>query len=78
MVGWYVSEKKVAKPNMETLKSYYGEVVLYKRLMTGTGTPYALYKGNQLIANISEYRLAVQEYNATVAKETVRAKVAFG
>ena len=30
MVGWYVSEKKISKPNMEVVKSYYGDVVLYK------------------------------------------------
>lgn len=77
MVGWYVCDKKVSKPNMETLKSYYGKVVLYKRQMTGTDTPYALYKGDRLIANITEYRAAVQEYNDTI-REITKAKQALG
>ena len=68
MVGWYKCEKDVSKPNMETVKSCNGDVVLYKRLMTGTGSPYALYKGNQLIANISELGLAEREYQMLVAK----------
>lgn len=77
MVGWYVCNKDVSKPNMETLKSYYGKVVLYKRQMTGTGKPYALYKGDRLIANITEYKVAVQEYNDTI-REITKAKQAFG
>lgn len=65
MIGWYHSEVDVSKPNMETLRSD-GKVSLYKRII-GNSAPYALYKENNLVANITELRLAEIEYNALIA-----------
>lgn len=67
MIGWYRNEKKDSKPNMERIYSFEGKVVLYKRLIGTGNTPYALFKNNSLIANVSELPIAIREYHECIA-----------
>ena len=67
MVGWYANQENVSKPNMETIYNCEGKVVLYYRTIGGATRPYAIYKGNRLVAEATCKADAIREYNRLAA-----------
>lgn len=67
MVGWYKGKPVPQKKNMEALLNHEGNiVVLYKRILNNGKFPYAIFVKGNFVADISEYRIAVQTYNNTI------------